>query len=159
MHIKNKPELASLANSKVRIYWNSHRKMYSVQAQNLNQWVVVGHTPCIELLNARFIVSKAGHARMMKEGVKNVHAFIVGTLINVQNVQAPEFVRYFGGVHATRRISYSRSDGCFVVTRNMVIWPIGESAQVWATTVDCQPVVHGIYLYDEERKVDNSENH
>lgn len=157
MHIKNKPELASLANSKVRVYWNSHRKMYSVQAQNINQWVVVGHTEQVELLNARFSVSKAGHARMMKEGVKNVHAYIVGTLINVQNVQAPEFVRYFGGLHVTRRISYSRKDGTFVVVRNMTIWPIGESAQVWATTVDHQPVVHGIYLYDEEKKVDNNE--
>jgi hypothetical protein len=102
-------------------------------------------------------VSKAGHSRMMKEGVKNVHAYIVGSLVSVQYVQAPEFVRYFGGLHAVRRISYSRQDGAFVVVRNMAIWPIGESAQVWATTADHQPIVHGIYLYDEERKVDNNE--
>jgi hypothetical protein len=112
---------------------------------------VVGHSASVELLNARFVVSKAGHARMIRESVKNVHAYIVGQLISVDAVQAPQFVRYFGTLHATRPVTYSRKDGCFVVTREMVIWPIGESAQVWATVVDEKPNVRAIYLYDEEK--------
>jgi hypothetical protein len=146
-----KPDLNSLVKFNVRIYWNSHRKLYSIQARNPKGWTVVGHSASVELLNARFVVSKAGHARMIRESVKNVHAYIVGQLVSVDAVKAPQFVRHFGALHATRPVSYSRTDGCFVVMREMIIWPIGESAQVWATTVDEKPDVRAIYLYDEEK--------
>ena len=58
----------------VKVYWNLHRKCYSVQQNGL----VVGHTDHIELRTVTFKVSEAGRQRVLKERRKNVHAFVTG---------------------------------------------------------------------------------
>ena len=60
----------------VRVYWNFHRKCYSVQQNRL----VVGYTDCISLVDVRFHVSEAGRQRVLKERKKNVHAYAIGTI-------------------------------------------------------------------------------
>ena len=60
----------------VRVYWNFHRKCYSVQQNRL----VIGHTDCISLVDVRFHVSEAGRQRVLKERKKNVHAYAIGTI-------------------------------------------------------------------------------
>jgi len=66
----------------VRVYWNFHRKCYSVQQNRL----VIGHTDCIFLVNVRFHVSEAGRQRVLKERKKNVHAYAIGTIKIPENV-------------------------------------------------------------------------
>ena len=64
-------------SSPVKVYWNLHRHLYSVQQNGL----VVGHTECIALNDVTFKVSQAGRNRVLNEKRKNVHAFIIGTIV------------------------------------------------------------------------------
>lgn len=60
----------------VKVYWNLHRECFSVQQDGL----VVCHADQVELRDVTFKVNQAGRQRVLKEGRKNVHAFIVGHL-------------------------------------------------------------------------------
>ena len=60
----------------VKVYFNLHRKCYSVQQNGL----VVGHAYCIALRDVTCKVSEAGRQRVIKEQRKNVHAYMVGTI-------------------------------------------------------------------------------
>ena len=66
--------------TKVRVYWNLHKKMWSVQDTKTNK--VIGHKQHITLWNAKFVVRKGGQKRVREQGKKNVHAFAVGRIIN-----------------------------------------------------------------------------
>lgn len=69
---------SSLAMTKVRIYRNLHKKLYSVQEKVNGRWKVVEHTNDINLVNVTFKVSEAGRQRVIKEKRKNVHAAMIG---------------------------------------------------------------------------------
>lgn len=60
----------------VGVYWNFHRKCYSVKQNRL----VIGYSNCISLVDAKFTVSEAGRQRVLRERKKNVHACVTGTL-------------------------------------------------------------------------------
>jgi hypothetical protein len=64
--------------TKVRIYRNLHKKLYSVQEKVNGRWKVVEHTNNINLINVTFKVSEAGRQRVIKEKRKNVHAAMIG---------------------------------------------------------------------------------
>lgn len=66
---------------KVRIYFNLHRKCLSVQTQTPKGWRVWKHMKSANLENVTFKVSEAGRERVLVEGRKNVHAYIIGDLI------------------------------------------------------------------------------
>ena len=68
---------------KVRVYWNLHKKIWSVQDTKTNK--VIGHKQHITLWNAKFVVRKAGQKRVREEGKKNVHAFAVGWVAREQD--------------------------------------------------------------------------
>ena len=62
----------------VRIYYNFHKKLYSVQEKVNGKWKVVEHTDNINLRNVTFKVSEAGRQRVLREKRKNVHAVMNG---------------------------------------------------------------------------------
>ena len=62
----------------VRIYWNLHKKMFSVVDKETNK--VVYHTQDILLKNCRFIVRQGGRKKVLETKRKNVHAFVEGTV-------------------------------------------------------------------------------
>ena len=64
---------------KVRVYWNLHRKVWSVQDRKTGR--VINHAETLTLLNAKFVVRKSGQEKVRREGKKNVHAFAVGTTV------------------------------------------------------------------------------
>lgn len=66
---------------KVRVYRNLHKNKLSVQTKTENGWRVRHHVDLIGLINARFVVSQAGRARVLRDKRKNVHAYIEGELI------------------------------------------------------------------------------
>jgi hypothetical protein len=68
----------------VFIYFNLHKKKWSIR----HKGIVIGHADSILLKSAKFKVSKKGRERVLKTGVKNVHAGVVGTLIGL-NVDQP----------------------------------------------------------------------
>lgn len=66
------------AMKKFRIYYNFHKKLFSVQEKVDGSWKVVEHVKDIYLRNVKFKVSEAGRQRVLKEKRKNVHAFMLG---------------------------------------------------------------------------------
>jgi hypothetical protein len=63
---------------KKRVYFNLHKRLFSVQEKVNGQWKVIGHTDDITLYNVTFKVSEAGRQRVLKERRKNVHGYVEG---------------------------------------------------------------------------------
>lgn len=60
---------------KVSVYWNRHERLWSVRVAG----VVVGHQPRLTVSDARFVVRESGRRRCLREGKRNVHAWVEGT--------------------------------------------------------------------------------
>lgn len=72
--IKKDPEL--LVGKKVKTYYDVNRHMFSVTYSG----IVVLKADYVRLKNVTFLVSEKGKERVRKEGQKNVHAYVTGTL-------------------------------------------------------------------------------
>lgn len=66
---------------KVKVYFNLHRKMWSVLSMTPKGWRLAFHERELTLQDVTFKVSEAGRQRVIREKRKNVHAFAIGTLI------------------------------------------------------------------------------
>lgn len=67
---------------RVFVYYNLHRKLWSVKAlEGENKGRVIAHERSVLLADATGKVSQAGRERVLREKRKNVHAGIVGELI------------------------------------------------------------------------------
>ena len=67
--------------SKVDVYYNLHKKIFSVRYKG----IVILHSDDVFIKDAEFVVQPAGRAKVLTERKKNVHAFVRGTLSNIQN--------------------------------------------------------------------------
>ena len=66
---------------KVDVYWNLHRRLFSIRSRERGSYGrVISHAPFLGLYNPRPVVSEAGRQRVIREGRKNVHAVIRGEL-------------------------------------------------------------------------------
>jgi hypothetical protein len=66
---------------KVFVYFNLHRKLWSIKAlEGPDKGHVIGHSLTVILADVRWKVSEAGRQRVLREKKKNVHAGAVGTL-------------------------------------------------------------------------------
>ena len=64
---------------KVKVYFNLHKKLFSVVAmEGPNKGRVIDHVDSLELEQCSFRVQKAGRERVLRENRKNVHAYISG---------------------------------------------------------------------------------
>jgi len=69
---------------KVFVYFNLHRKLFSVKAlEGPMKGRVIAHRQHVLLNDATFKVSEAGRQRVIREQRKNVHAGVSGTWFNV----------------------------------------------------------------------------
>lgn len=79
----------------VEVYRNLHRKLLSIRQANL----VVGHAKQLSLENVLFIVNEKQRDRARREQVRNVHAFVKGTLLpehfSVNHERFPNIDRIF----------------------------------------------------------------
>lgn len=64
----------------IRIHWHFHKRCYSIVDPKTGRVIEHSVGPLV-LEDVRFIVQPAGHARVLREQVKNVHAFIRGSRI------------------------------------------------------------------------------
>ncbi|MEF8794321.1 hypothetical protein [Thiohalorhabdus sp.] len=73
------------------VYWNIHKKKWSVKALE-GDWKgkVIAHAPTIRLDNVRFCVQEGGRDRVLKDGQKNVHAGVVGDLVSILGISEEE---------------------------------------------------------------------
>ena len=85
---------------KVFVYFNLHKKVFSVRAmEGENKGRVIAHTTTVELRDAVFKVSQAGRERVLKEKRKNVHAGVQGQWVawsgdNVDDLDAVTYNPY-----------------------------------------------------------------
>jgi len=75
---QNKILLDSLIGQRVKVYYNLHKHTFSVQKNGL----VVLHADYIKLEDVEFKVRPGGKDKVRREMSKNVHAFVIGTLVD-----------------------------------------------------------------------------
>ena len=76
---------------RVEVYFNLHKKIFSVRSARSGR--VILHTDEVHIDNPTFVVRKAGRERVLREGKKNVHAFVRGD-ITVFNDFDPDYLGY-----------------------------------------------------------------
>lgn len=65
---------------------NLHQDLWSLRVQGR----VVGYSEGLTLRGVTFRVSEAGRQRVLRERKKNVHAYVVGTLVDSKGCRSPE---------------------------------------------------------------------
>lgn len=104
------------AGTYVRCYRNLRpgTPTWSVQVRarngngNAHSWYVAGHADDLTLGGATFRVYEKGRQRVLATGRKNVHAFVLGTLLGFGDQPAPWLVE------PCTKIAYNpRRDDCF----------------------------------------------
>lgn len=63
---------------RVEVYFNLHKKVFSVRRCSTGR--VIMHSDHVHIRNPEFVVRKAGRERVLREGKKNVHAFVRGEI-------------------------------------------------------------------------------
>ena len=63
------------------VYRNLHTGLWSVRSSQTG--LVVLHAESVILQDCKLVVQKAGRERVLQEKRKNVHAFVVGTLVGL----------------------------------------------------------------------------
>jgi hypothetical protein len=61
---------------RVEVYFNLHKYTWSVRSARTGR--VLLHTDKVHIRNPEFVVRQAGRERVLREGKKNVHAFVRG---------------------------------------------------------------------------------
>lgn len=61
---------------RVEVYFNLHKKTFSVRSAKSGK--VLLHTDEVHIENPEFVVRQSGRERVLREGKKNVHAFVRG---------------------------------------------------------------------------------
>lgn len=78
----------------VRIYRNLNTGTLSGQEKTSKGWRVTSHPLMVKLKNARFLVNQHNRKKVIKEGRKNVHAFIEGELVDTKSTIKGQKVVY-----------------------------------------------------------------
>ena len=60
------------------VYFNLHKHTFSVRSSRSGRVII--HTDCVHIKNPKFVVRQSGRNRVLREGKKNVHAFVRGEI-------------------------------------------------------------------------------
>ena len=73
---------------RVEVYYNLHKKCFSVRAlEGENKGRVINHTRALTLEDAKFVVREGGRKKVLEEKRKNVHAFVRGKLVKCVTIK------------------------------------------------------------------------
>jgi hypothetical protein len=113
---------------KVFVYYNLHKKCFSVRALNgPNKGRVVAHLLEVSLRNCYFKVSQAGRNRVLKEKRKNVHAGVVGFMNEIEENNSFKVevaynpYKYSSFVIKSTEEPISTAESCFLSYRKVYI--------------------------------------
>jgi hypothetical protein len=82
---------------KVYVYWNLHKGIWSIKAlEGPDKGKVISRREKVILSDVEGKVSEAGRQRVLRERKKNVHAGMVGTLIEDKFDTHSTAIRYIG---------------------------------------------------------------
>ena len=98
----------------VRVYWNLHRKCFSVQHKGR----VVLHAEQVGLKGVTFKVNENGRQRVLSSKRKEVHAYVCGELCEIDEAVTDVELRY---------VSYNPYANETFVCKNMKDTPIAEA--------------------------------
>lgn len=80
---------------RVSVYFNLHRKLFSVRAEEgPEKGRVIAHAERVGLHFCTLTVGQAGNAKVRREGRKNVHAFIRGDLTYLIGTRTEAGIRH-----------------------------------------------------------------
>lgn len=71
----------------VEVYWNLKKDCWSVRCRKTG--IVIQHASSVLIENPRLHVSEAGRQRVLKQQRKNVHAYVIGKLVEADG-EKPE---------------------------------------------------------------------
>jgi len=92
----------SLHGVKVYVYFNLHKKCFSVKSlSGITKGLVTVHTNAVTLTDVTFKVSEAGRQRVLKEQRKNVHAGVVGYLQGFEKVSTKGYKQAYYNPYKT----------------------------------------------------------
>jgi hypothetical protein len=69
---------ANLVGERVMVYYNLHKQTFSIQKSG----IVFFHADYVKLQDVEFRVRKGGREKVNLEKRKNVHAFVIGNLVD-----------------------------------------------------------------------------
>ena len=93
---------------KVMIYKNLHNGLFSVKQNGL----VVAHVESFCMDSVSFKVSESGRQRVLKEKKKNVHAYIIGKIFDINRLNVEN--DFFASIVANQSIRYNPyKSNCF----------------------------------------------
>jgi hypothetical protein len=76
---------------RVEVYFNLHKYLWSVRQCSTGR--VILHTDKVHIRDPKFVVRKAGRERVLREGKKNVHAFVRGDITYFDDFD-PDYLDY-----------------------------------------------------------------
>ena len=76
---------------KAKVYFNLHKKTWSILHMTPKGWRLWGHSPHVVLADVTWKVSEAGRQRVLRERRKNVHAFGIGTWLDHESPPEGDF--------------------------------------------------------------------
>lgn len=85
---------------RVAVYYNLHTGLWSIQSRETGPTYgrVIGHRKTVRIASPEFVVQPAGRERVRREKRKNVHAYVVGRLMDAEEPSAAvdgDFERVF----------------------------------------------------------------
>lgn len=98
----------------IRIYRNLHKNCWSIQFKTEKGWRVQRYCWDLVVSDPSYKVYLSGHRRMLNEGVRNVHAYILG---NIMYYSVDQKGISLDKYHKTP-IKYDRQNGCFIPKLN-----------------------------------------
>lgn len=75
----------------VEVYRNLHQHGYSIRDAKTKQ--VLGHAESVHLRDCKLVVSEVGQKRVREKGVRHVHAWVLGILVDADNDVPQGFTR------------------------------------------------------------------
>ena len=72
------------------VYYNLHKKCFSIRSlEKEDDGQVVMHANDVVMDDVKFVVREGGRKQVLREGRKNVHAFVRGTLVDACAKKGP----------------------------------------------------------------------
>lgn len=76
---------------RVEVYFNLHKHVFSVRQCSTGR--VILHANRVHIRDPKFVVRKSGRDRVLREGKKNVHAFVRGEIAHFDDFD-PDYLDY-----------------------------------------------------------------
>lgn len=118
---------------RVRVYFNLHKKVFSVLDKKTGR--VSFYAKILFMKDVKYIVKESGRKRVLRDKVKNVHAYIEGDILNESpiDIDLPLKIRYNPYEHES-----------FIVLSDSTNTPIYNSTYCSLSIENNRPIVRGI---------------